>query len=82
SQDADLAGPVISPAVRRTALLALALGGFAIGLTEFVIMGILPEVALDLGVDIPTAGHFISAYALGVVVGGPIFTAIGSRYPS
>lgn len=64
------------------ALLALALGGFAIGLTEFVIMGILPEVALDLGVDIPTAGHFISAYALGVVVGGPIFTAIGSRYPS
>lgn len=78
----DNAALAVDPRVRRLALLALALGGFAIGLTEFVIMGILPEVALDLDITIPTAGHFISAYALGVVVGGPIFTAIGSRYPS
>lgn len=82
TDNSSLSGPEVSPAVRRTALLALALGGFAIGLTEFVIMGILPEVALAMKVDIPTAGHFISAYALGVVVGGPIFTAVGSRYPS
>ena len=81
-KNTDLEGPIISANIRRTALLALVLGGFAIGLTEFVIMGILPEVATALGIDIPTAGHFISAYALGVVVGGPIFTALGSRYPS
>ena len=67
---------------RGKALLALALGGFGIGLTEFVIMGILPEVAKALRVTIPEAGHFISAYALGVVVGGPIFTSVGARKPA
>jgi len=51
------------------ALLSLAIGGFGIGLTEFVIMGILPDVATAFNVSIPIAGHFISAYALGVVVG-------------
>ena len=51
------------------ALLALAVGGFAIGTTEFVTMGLLPEVAAGTGTDIPTAGHYVSAYALGVVVG-------------
>jgi len=61
------------------ALLALAIGAFGIGTTEFVIMGLLPEVATDFGVGIPTAGLLISGYALGVVVGAPLLTAIGSK---
>ncbi len=61
------------------ALLALAIGAFGIGTTEFVIMGLLPEVATDFGVSIPSAGLLISGYALGVVVGAPLLTAIGSR---
>ncbi|WP_169064688.1 MFS transporter [Geodermatophilus dictyosporus] len=63
------------------ALVALALGGFAIGTTEFVTMGLLPDIATGVGVDIPTAGHVISAYALGVVVGAPVIAALGSRLP-
>ncbi|NJB35761.1 MFS transporter [Croceivirga sp. JEA036] len=63
-------------------LLALALGGFGIGLTEFVIMGILPEVANGLQVSIPEAGHFIAAYALGVVVGAPLLASMGDKLPS
>ncbi|MEQ8339225.1 MAG: MFS transporter [Cyclobacteriaceae bacterium] len=63
-------------------LLALAFGGFGIGMTEFVIMGILPDVANALNITIPEAGHFISAYALGVVVGAPLFSAIGGRWSS
>ncbi|MFT5738025.1 MAG: DHA1 family arabinose polymer transporter-like MFS transporter [Maribacter sp.] len=61
------------------ALLALAIGGFGIGLTEFVIMGILTEVSSALGITIPEAGHFIAAYALGVVVGAPVLTSLGSK---
>ncbi|MFC0627072.1 MFS transporter [Kribbella deserti] len=61
------------------ALLALAIGAFGIGTTEFVIMGLLPEVATDFGVSIPSAGLLISGYALGVVVGAPLLTAIGSK---
>jgi len=61
------------------ALLALAIGAFGIGTTEFVIMGLLPDVATDLGVSIPSAGLLISGYALGVVVGAPLLTAIGSK---
>lgn len=64
----------------KKAILALAVGGFGIGMTEFVIMGILPEVAQALDISIPTAGHFISAYALGVVVGAPLLTAIASKW--
>ncbi len=63
----------------RAALLSLALGGFSIGTTEFATMGILPLIADDLRVDIPTAGHVITAYALGVVVGAPLLTAIAAR---
>ncbi|WP_089306751.1 MFS transporter [Geodermatophilus pulveris] len=63
------------------AVLALALGGFAIGTTEFVTMGVLPEIADGVGVDIPTAGQVISAYALGVVVGAPVIAALGARLP-
>ena len=55
----------MSPARRRTtlAILALAVGGFAIGTTEFVTMGLLPQIAEGTGVDIATAGHYVSAYA-------------------
>lgn len=63
------------------ALFALAISAFGIGTTEFVIMGLLPEVAGDLRVTIPTAGLLISGYALGVVVGAPALTAIGARIP-
>jgi len=61
------------------ALLALAIGAFGIGTTEFVIMGLRPEAATDFGVSIPSAGLLISGYALGVVVGAPLLTAIGSK---
>lgn len=61
------------------ALLALALGGFAIGTTEFVTMGLLPQVAAGTGTDIPTAGHYVSAYALGVVVGAPLIAVLAAR---
>ncbi|GAA2869774.1 MFS transporter [Paenarthrobacter ilicis] len=56
-------------------LLALAVGGFGIGLTEFVILGLLPEVAADFSVSIPVAGHLVSGYALSVAVGGVVVTA-------
>ncbi|MFW7342154.1 MFS transporter [Pollutimonas sp. H1-120] len=62
-------------------LFALAVGAFAIGTTEFATMSLLPYFAKDLGVDAPTAGHVISAYALGVVVGAPIITVLGARVP-
>ena len=65
----------------RFAVLALALGGFAIGTTEFVTMGLLPQIAEGVGVSIPTAGHFISAYALGVVVGAPLIAIFGAKLP-
>ena len=58
------------------------MGAFGIALTEFVIMGILPEVARSLEVTIPEAGHFISAYALGVVLGAPLLTGLIARWPS
>jgi len=61
------------------ALLALAIGAFGIGTTEFVIMGVLPEVAGDFGVSVPTAGRLVSGYALGVVVGAPLLTVLGTR---
>ena len=57
----------------------MALGAFAIGLTEFAIMGLLPQVATDLAVSVPTAGNLVTAYAVGVVVGAPLLTAVGAR---
>lgn len=63
------------------AIVALALGGFAIGTTEFVTMGLLPEVADGIGEDIPTTGHVISAYAAGVVVGAPVIVSVAARLP-
>jgi DHA1 family inner membrane transport protein len=76
----DPLAPVASPSA-GAAILALAVGGFAIGTGEFAIMGLLPEVAGDLGVAIPTAGHVISAYALGVVLGAPVLAVLGARLP-
>jgi len=73
--------PVLGARAPRLALLALALGGFTIGTTEFMTMGLLPEVAAGVGVSIPTAGHLISAYALGVVVGAPLLAVLGARSP-
>ena len=61
------------------ALTALAAGGFAIGTTEFVTMGLLPQIADGVGISIPTAGHVVSAYAVGVVVGAPVIAALGAR---
>jgi DHA1 family inner membrane transport protein len=63
------------------ALLALAMGGFTIGTTEFATMGLLSYVATDLDVSIPTAGHAITAYAVGVVVGAPLLTVAAARLP-
>jgi DHA1 family inner membrane transport protein len=60
---------------------ALILGGIAIGVTEFVTMGLLPEVASDFAVTIPQAGHAISLYAAGVVIGAPVLAALGARLP-
>ena len=62
-------------------LLPLALGGLSIGTTEFVIMGLLPDIANSLQVSIPEAGYLISSYALGVVIGAPILVAFSSKYP-
>lgn len=65
----------------KRAILAMALGGFAIGVTEFVTMGVLPEIAHGVGVSIPTAGNVVSAYALGVVVGAPLITTLFAKIP-
>ncbi len=70
-----------APSVRWLAVLALALGGFGIGTTEFVAMGLLPDIASSLGITEPTAGHVISAYALGVVIGAPLIAALTARMP-
>jgi len=62
-------------------LAALALGGFAIGTTEFVAMGLLPQIARGVAVSLPAGGHVVSAYALGVVVGAPLLAGLGARLP-
>src|SRR5687767_3993141 len=65
----------------RLAVLALAVGGFAIGTTEFVTMGLLPQISEGVGVSIPRAGNVIAAYALGVVVGAPVLAFFGAKWP-
>ena len=62
-------------------LFALALGGFGIGTTEFATIGVLPDIASNLDTSIPSAGGLVSLYALGVVVGAPLFAVIGARLP-
>ncbi|MGH3474762.1 MAG: MFS transporter [Aeromicrobium sp.] len=76
----------LQTAPRRTshvglAILSLALGGFAIGTTEFVTMGLLPDIAKGIHESIPTTGHVISAYAVGVVVGAPVIVSLAARLP-
>ena len=61
------------------AIVAMALGAFAIGLTEFAVMGLLPRIATDLSVSVPVAGNLVTAYAVGVVVGAPLLTAAAVR---
>jgi MFS transporter, DHA1 family, inner membrane transport protein len=81
------ASPTVAPPVAPRAgnlalvIVALVLGGIGIGITEFVTMGLLPQIAEDVGVDIPTAGHVISAYAVGVVVGAPLIALGAARLP-
>ncbi|WP_026715526.1 MFS transporter [Flavobacterium daejeonense] len=65
----------------KKSLLTLALGGLTIGITEFVMMGILPDIAQNLSISIPVAGHLISAYALGVVIGAPLLVIITRNFP-
>jgi DHA1 family arabinose polymer transporter-like MFS transporter len=68
--------------VIKKSLAPLALGGFGIGMTEFVMMGILPDIATGLNISIPEAGYLISAYAVGVVVGAPtLVSMLGHRPP-
>lgn len=65
----------------RRSLIALAFGTLGLGIAEFVMMGILPDTANSLGVSIPVAGHFISAYALGAYLGGiPIAHGMNIQY--
>ena len=73
--------PTRSGARIALVLSALAMGGFAIGIAEFAAMSVLPDFAAGLGVDAPTAGHVISAYAAGVVVGAPLLAVAGARHP-
>ena len=63
------------------ALLALTLSAFAIGTTEFVIVGLIPTVAADLGISLPSAGLLVSLYALGVAIGAPVLTALTGKLP-
>ena len=63
------------------ALLALTISAFAVGTTEFVIVGLIPTIAADLGVSLPSAGLLVSLYALGVTIGAPVLTAMAGRMP-
>jgi DHA1 family arabinose polymer transporter-like MFS transporter len=65
----------------KKSLFALLLGGLGIGTTEFVMMGLLPVIAQNFGISIPQAGHFISAYALGVVIGAPLLVIFSGGIP-
>ena len=62
------------------ALWALTLSAFAIGTTEFVIVGLVPTIANDLGVSLPSAGLLVSLYAVGVAIGAPVLTALTGRW--
>ena len=62
------------------ALWALTLSAFAIGTTEFVIVGLVPTIANDLGVSLPSAGLLVSLYAVGVAIGAPVLTALTGKW--
>ncbi len=63
----------------KPSLLTLTIGGITVGMTEFMMMGVLPDVAKSLSISIPAAGHLISIYALGVVVGAPLMTLMAGN---
>lgn len=65
----------------KKSLTALAFGTFAFGISEFLMMGILPVLAADFGISIPQAGHFITAYALSVCIGAPVTAIVARRWP-
>ncbi|WP_209325660.1 MFS transporter [Brevibacterium renqingii] len=69
----------VSRGVYKFAVFALAIGAFAIGVTEFATMGLLPMIAAELGITVPQAGHAVSFYAIGVVVGAPLITTIAAH---
>ncbi|MCM2395299.1 MFS transporter [Rhizobium sp. S95] len=81
SSDRDQASPALTPMMVLLIEIALAAGGFGIGTGEFVIMGLLPDVATTYGVSVPDAGTVITAYALGVVVGAPIIAVLAAKLP-
>jgi MFS transporter, DHA1 family, inner membrane transport protein len=84
-----MSSAVLAPTVPNAAsgprsgppLFALAIGGLAIGTPEFATMGLLPQIAAGMEVDIPAAGHLVSADALGVVIGAPLIAALAARAP-
>ncbi|MFT3823018.1 MAG: MFS transporter [Chitinophagaceae bacterium] len=65
----------------KPSLLTLTLGGFSIGMAEFMMMGVLPDVASTLNVTIPQAGHLITAYAVGVIIGAPLMVGLAGNFP-
>lgn len=73
--------PRLSSRQLALAIFSLAMGGVGIGVTEFTMMGLLQEVERGLNIDTPEAGHLISAYALGVVIGAPLLAAVGATLP-
>jgi predicted MFS family arabinose efflux permease len=72
--------PILRETIMPLALLALTLSAFAIGTTEFVIVGLIPTMATDLNVSLPSAGLLVSLYALGVAVGAPVLTALTGKW--
>ncbi|MBV6800166.1 MFS transporter [Xanthomonas campestris pv. lawsoniae] len=79
--DTDLSSLCVSRRDYVLILLALAMGGFAIGISEFSTMGLMTQIAQGLQITEPQVGHVISAYALGVVVGAPLLAILGARWP-
>lgn len=71
----------INSGALKASLLTLTIGGFSIGMTEFMMMGVLPDVAKSLSISIPAAGNLISIYALGVVIGAPLMVGLAGHYP-
>lgn len=71
----------LTPRQRTLIILALSLGGFAIGTSEFASMGLMLEISRGLSISETQVGHLISAYAIGVVVGAPILAFVGASFP-
>lgn len=76
----DMSNKGFNPIIKLS-LISLTIGGFCIGMTEFLMMGLLPDISESLNITIPQAGHLISIYALGVVIGAPLIVGIVGNYP-